>query len=290
MPGRFVQRLHGLSKTEVWLWSDDGERWRVRKVAADEAVSRRLQLQLTKQQRLVDAVDAPVRVPEVLDQGTVDGRFWFDMAFVHGIDAPTYLRRGQADDVIRFTAQLVDYVQWAWAADPWDGGTSTDLFDGLFGRLCAVRRACEDMSPTTFERLALSLERWRGDPVGRTWCHGDLTLENIQVDRNGDLWFFDLLDAPHEHVFQDVAKLHQDLAGSWYRRTHERVSAASLRHVSDAVTRAATALDDRYQQLHPVLVAMCFARILPYAESDADRAAVRRGLEFFVNIIDPEKG
>ena len=71
--------------------------------------------------------------------------------------------------------------------------------------------------------------------IATTFCHGDLTLENMVIDRDGRIWLIDLLDSPLEHHWQDVAKLHQDLTGGWYLRRVAPIARSALDFVSGAV-------------------------------------------------------
>ena len=91
----------------------------------------------------------------------------------------------------------------------------------------------------------------------------------------------DLLDTPYEHYWQDVAKLHQDLAGGWYRRRSAPISQYVLDYMRHRLRETVRALDPRYDQVHAVLMAVVFARILPYVRTDAERAFVSARVRFF---------
>lgn len=281
--------LSGMSGSAVWLVSDDGERWRVRKIAETVECSARLKFQLAKQVELDGRDSAPVRVPKVLDSGYHGDRFWFEMDFVHGIDGPTYLRRAGVDQVRAFTAAIQRYLEWAASTAPAVVGAGRgDLFDGLFDRVCHVQERTRAVPTAAFEQLMMAMARIRMLDIVPSWCHGDLTLENLQVGHDGSIWLFDLLDAPHEHVWQDVAKLHQDLVGGWYRRNHDSISPATLDHIGRRLVETAVSLDERYQLVHHLLIAVCFVRILPYTTEAEDREVAVRGLVHFANLAIKE--
>lgn len=281
--------LSGLSGTAVWLISDDGERWRVRKIADAPERSARLEVQLAKQAELGGHDSAPVSVPKVLESGRHQDRFWFDMEFVQGIDGPTYLRRASVAEVRSFAEGLCRYLEWSASMGPCSAIEGRgSLFDGVFERVCRIQDRTAAIPAESFQQLTMAAARLRALDVAPTWCHGDLTLENLQVDHHGRFWFFDLLDAPHEHVWQDIAKLHQDLSGGWYRRNHQPISPATLDFVGRSVLEAATRLDGRYADAHHLLVALCFARILPYATDGEARDLAVRGLAHFARLAHQE--
>ena len=108
-----VRALSGLSGARVVLMTRDGQRWFVRKAAADQAGSARLRRQLAKQLAFGHALDGAVRVPRVLDQGELDGRFYFDMEFVRGMDGVSYLRRASYAEVVTMAVFLVAVLRKA---------------------------------------------------------------------------------------------------------------------------------------------------------------------------------
>src|SRR5690606_30619799 len=107
------------------------------------------------------------------------------------------------------------------------------------------------------------------------------TLENMVVDARGELWMLDFLDAPFEHYWQDLAKLHQDLDGGWYLRAHAPISRCVLEYISHQVRQAAMLLDERYSAMHAVLLAFTFVRILPYVKTEEEQQFVIQRIEHF---------
>jgi aminoglycoside phosphotransferase len=263
--------LSGLSAAQIYLASRDDHTWFVRKVATDPSGSERLQHQARKQQR-AGALDVPLRVPRVLDEGTVDGRYFFDMEFVRGQDGASHLRRASLDDVRRFASVLCAHIDSAANHPPIiDVPALVDPFSALFARVTdAHNKTNGALSDDVLGRLMLGLDRIRRmGPVKPTLCHGDMTLENLVVTESGQVYAIDLLDGPAEHWWFDVAKLHQDLDGGWYQR-HEDTRALPLsvvRYVSGAVQATATRHTPQWHTLHNVFLATTFVRILPYTRT-----------------------
>lgn len=282
--------LSGLSGAEIWLLTRDGRHWFVRKAARDPGRSERLRRQADKQRRFEGLMNGLVRTPRIIGEGEVDGRYTFDMEFIRGTDAATYLRGASLDEVRRLGDRLASYVEAAAACPPLTGidapaTQSRTLFEATYSKVCEVQRKTR-LADQVLARLLLSLDRLRRlDHLSPTLCHGDLTLENIVVAEGGDLYLLDFLDPPYEHYFQDVAKLHQDLAGGWYLLREPSIAQCVLDHLSRKLVTVTTRLDPTYAEVHPVLLALTFVRILPYTRGDEEVRFIEKRIEHFSRML-----
>jgi aminoglycoside phosphotransferase (APT) family kinase protein len=283
-----VRTLAGLSGANVVLMTRDGRHWFVRKAARDPAGSARLRRQLAKQLAFGQALDGGVRVPPILDQGEYEGRFYFDMEFVRGTDGIGYLRRANYAEVAGLADRLCGYLTEIADRAPAPGGAPS-LFDALYSKLCDVHRKTP-LPGDTLAQLFLGLERLRAVSanLAPTMCHGDLTLENLVVDERGVVWLLDFLDAPFEHWWQDVAKLHQDLEGGWYLLGRPPIARCVLDFLSRRLCDAAIAREPGYAQVHAILLACTFVRILPYARTPEELQFVKARVEHFASMSSDE--
>lgn len=284
-----ARALSGLSGARVVLMTRDGRRWFVRKAARDPAGSARLRRQLDKQLAFGQALGGAVRVPPVLGQGEIDGRFYFDMEFVRGLDGISYLRRASYGEVVAVADRLCGYLDEIATRAP-AGTTGPSLFDALYTKLCDVHRQTDEPGGETLARLFLALDRLRAlsADLGPTMCHGDLTLENLVVDEHGAFWLLDFLDAPFEHWWQDVAKLHQDLDGGWYLLSQPAIARCVLDYLSRRLLAAASRRAPMYTQVHAVLLACTFVRILPYARTAREWQFVKARVDHYARASSEE--
>jgi aminoglycoside phosphotransferase len=255
--------LPGLSGAKVYLVTYDKRRWFVRKAAKSPDGSDRLRQQIDKQRKFGAAVSGILKIPAILDEGEHDGRYYADMEFIHGLDGVGFLRAAAYRDIIHFADRLCAYLEAAAGLSPVvakEGG----LYDSLQKRIHLVQRKSDGARPDVFDRLSRCIEPLRGFDPPATLCHGDLTLQNLIIDDSGDVWALDLLDSPFEHYWLDVAKLHQDLSGDWYRLHQSRIGLGVVQYVGRRVMSAALRMDGAYGCVHNALVACHFARILPY--------------------------
>jgi aminoglycoside phosphotransferase (APT) family kinase protein len=277
-----VRKLSGLSGAMVFLITKDGRHWFVRKVAQSPESSPRLRGQARKQQAFFGQMHEFVSTPRIVEEGDVGGRFYFDMEFVRGPDGTSYLTRAPYDEVTRFTDRLCEYLAAASERAPLADAVHGSLFDALYAKLCEVQAKTGLISPDNLTRLFLALDRVRRlGELPRTLCHGDLTLQNMVVGPDGKIWVLDLLDSPFEHYWQDVAKLHQDLSGGWYLLERPPMAQCVLDFVGRRLLAAATRLRPEYAELHDLLVASTFVRILPYARTPAETQFVTERITYF---------
>lgn len=284
-----IRPLAGLSGARVLLMTKDGRRWFVRKISRQPEHNDRLRGQIAKQLVFARTLGEVVHTPAVLEEGTLDGCAYFDMEFIRGSDGVSYLRRADNAAVVALADRFARYIE-AVAAQPLSDASTATLFDALYRKLCDVQRRAPVLDDATLARLFTGLERVRdvGDGLARTLCHGDLTLENVVIDDRGEIWMLDLLDAPFEHYWQDLAKLHQDLEGGWYLLGQAPISRYVLDYVSRRVSATAAQLEPGYAHVHAILLAFTFVRILPYTRSERERAFVKQRVEHFARIAHGE--
>jgi len=271
-----------ISQAQVFILTKDRQRWFVRKVARNPGASGRLRAQACKQAAFAACIGDIIKTPRIVDEGEVDGRYYFDMDFVRGPDGASFLRSAPFTEVARFADRLCEYLELAARSAAIGPATKTTSFEALFARICQIQQRTGALSDHVAARLLLALDRLRTDgPAVPSLCHGDLTLENIIVD-DGTIWVVDLLDPPFEHWWNDVAKLHQDLSGGWFLRRKPAVAFSVTQYVSARLLDCAVARSPAYAALHAVLVACNFVRILPYVETAEERQFVLDRIAHFV--------
>lgn len=283
-----VRMLSGLSGASVYLLTKDGRHWIVRKGSVRPEGNDRLRRQAEKQRRWSEHRDAPLKTPRILDEGEIDGRYYFDMEAIRGIDGATFLRTAEYGAIAEFADRLTAHLRIASNTEPLCNPNGGDaFFQALFARVCAVCETTKSVEAKHLSAVFLGLERLRSiGAVAATLCHGDLTLENVVVDPAGEVWALDLLDSPFEHFWQDVAKLHQDLDGGWYLRHRPPIARCVTEFVSRRLLAETESLTPGYRRLHGVLMACTFIRILPYVRDEASSRFVHERIAHYADAAD----
>ena len=277
------RELPGFSGAQIFVASHDGKTWFVRKAAGAPATSLRVRAQAEKQRAWALQRDQVFRTPSILDDGEVDGLYWFDMELVRGVDAATHLREASFPEVRQFAEQMCAHLRWSSGAPPLRQGGS-NAFMALQERVLRARQISSSslIASSSFDLILqkLNILQTRG-AVPPTLCHGDLTLENMLVDESGKIYVVDLLDSPFEHWWLDIAKTHQDLAAGWYLRRQSAIAPSVTQYVSARMLQTAGEIDAGYAQIHVLLIACTLLRVFPYAQNDTDRRFLAERIDHF---------
>ena len=278
--------LRGFSGALVCLVRQtDG--WFVRKAAASLQQNDRLKRQALRQTVLRRRLEDVARVPDIFSDGYAEGLYFFDMQFIAGFDAATYVSRSAFCEAQAFCGRIENILTFA-SRTPSDFSTesfswsrrSREKHDEIQARL--RKSVPEEILTSALRALTLPDECLRP-----TLCHGDLTLENIIVDRSGELWLIDANETVVEHFWMDVSKLFQDLEGQWFLRRGTAIGIGRRMWLLDRIRSHVNALAPGYADCHNALMALTFARILPYALSKLDQEVVLSRIRYFLSQSQP---
>ncbi|MFC3580151.1 aminoglycoside phosphotransferase family protein [Sphingomonas hylomeconis] len=277
---RSILPLSGFSGALIALIRDDAGRQFVRKVAEQPGNSERLRRQATRQGDLERWLDGVARVPAIDRDGVADDCYWFDMSFAPGRDGVTFLfdaSRAQQRAFITKVHGVVERLASLGVSD-----ATVDVAAAAKHKIDEIKTRLGTADHATLDRLEL---HFRSAPTAlpATVAHGDLTLENIIVAGDGSITLIDTIDSPFDHYWNDLAKLFQDLEGRWFQHRGKRLPIALSWDLRQQLFAAARAMDPGYASHHYLMLALVFARILPYAKSAADTAFVEHRLATFLD-------
>ncbi|MCF0239092.1 MAG: aminoglycoside phosphotransferase family protein [Streptococcus gallolyticus] len=250
----------------------DGSRYFVRKTSASENYNSRLEKQMRKQARFQDdCLNAPV----VIRNGYENGLFFFDMEYIKGETAVEYLRKHSPNYTEKFVHKLIESV--------FEKEAIKDVrVDSVFkDKIMALRNTIHednDVIRRAFD--VLDSTDWSG--VKKSQCHGDLTLENIIVRDNGDVYLLDFLDSFYDSYIIDAGKMLQDAIGKWSFRDDCGLA--------DTHTIYKRAVIEEMQNKKEMDIAMRVAllhllRIIPYSHTVQDRDFVINSIKMNLELL-----
>ncbi len=266
--------LTGHSGAGLLLMSDHGRQF-VRKQAGSEKQNPRLRLQCEKLQQ---AHTQGVPCPAVYRSGEDGGLFSFDMEYIPADSVAHALLAGRDLDWTTIVPPLFALV------DRYRQTSQGTIPEAAFlTKLDSIAAACalNDTLTPCLDRIEgiiaqLKNRAWGGIPLSD--CHGDLTLENILMRRDGQIVFIDF-DVPEQSSWWlDLTKLFQDLHGHWCARHMILRAPESPESLTAhlALSRAAARLEPLLYRLIPKgqeriwpLVAFHLLRTIPYANDRA---------------------
>ena len=251
-----------------------GGRNMVRKMAGRPEQNDRLRQQCEKQ----DAFRHEwILTPRVFGCGYVDGLYYFDMDYVPGISLAALITQEMDIPFGLLSGFCEKWLEYA------GGPTSVTVPPQAFtDNLAAIAERCQANGVVAelindIHAIVACMSRLSWPSAPRTICHGDLTLENILIGKDGRFYLIDF-DTPNIlSAWMDFGKLYQDLLGYWCIRSIAMTAPRSLRlnNAIQALFRLRAEVDrvltDRMPdmaQILPQLAAFNLLRALPYCRDD----------------------
>lgn len=210
----FIRNLTGHSGCDISLYSNNGSMF-VRKKSKDIEYNKRLKLQYIKQLKFEKE---NFSVPKILSRGVdSEGIFFFDMEFINGQSLSNYFSLIKMNEIPR----IIDFL---FKNLPIENSNITgnshkiisnkiiELDNSLSVKTSNVRSAIDRLKEYNFSNI----------PEGE--CHGDLTLENIMISKENEIYLIDFLDSFFNSWVIDIAKILQDVHLLWSYR-HRKIDA-----------------------------------------------------------------
>jgi aminoglycoside phosphotransferase (APT) family kinase protein len=277
--------LSGFSGAQVAALRTPAGSLFVRKAGCNASTSSMLKRQAERQRWLKTAVAGAAEVPDVLAEGYVEEHYFYDMPFIASRDAVSFLAQASFDDLKSFSERVETLLATLSGAKPEPGALRPPTKQAVLGKLDEIlARTCGRFTRVIepLYEAACAIESFAGaNAGGATAAHGDLTLENILIGARGQLWLIDTIDSPFDHYWVDWSKLFQDCEGRWHMHRGRPVAVSVTWWLRNRWMAAAARLASDYPARHYLLLALTFARILPYARSESDVAYVTDRVEAF---------
>ncbi|MCM1326116.1 MAG: phosphotransferase [Bacteroidales bacterium] len=206
-----VTNLGGHSGCKILLCETDDEKLFVRKIAGDMNYNSRLKQQAEKQKAFHSEF---VKTPKIFGSGYVGEVYYFDMEYISGITLAEYMKSIQIGKIRGLVDSIVKSVIST-------GDSSCVVKTKVFkNKIASLKETLKD-NASIKEALGL-LEKHSWSKFKQTFCHGDLTLENIIV-KDGQLYYIDFLDSFYDSWIMDISTLMQDVQTMWaYRFEKEK--------------------------------------------------------------------
>lgn len=211
--------LGGHSGCTILLMEDESGKAFVRKFSSDLNYNKRLEYQCDKQ---AEFVSNKIKAPKVLDRGyTEDGLFYFDMEYIQGITLAEYMKYMDVSKVHGLVDNIVCNIVGS-------SNTSNSEAGYVFSKkILSLKKTTAQFKNSLLNEALDELTIYDWSRFGETFCHGDLTLENIIV-HNNELYIIDFLDSFYNSWILDIGKLMQDVQALWSYRNDKTVNTNTL--------------------------------------------------------------
>ena len=213
-----ITDLGGHSGCSILLCETEDNLVFVRKISGSIGYNERLESQAKKQSEFRSEF---VKAPRIISTGYKDGLFYFDMEYIAGITLAKYMNtiqigrvRGLVDSIVRsIVASRNGQLE-----------AKEDIFKKKIKSLTDNLKRNENK---TISRALKLLNNHNWSRFTRTFCHGDLTLENVIV-KDGQLYYIDFLDSFYDSWLMDISTLMQDVQTMWSYRFNEEQNINTL--------------------------------------------------------------
>ncbi len=241
-----------------------------KEIAADSAEARvKLVVEIEKTEILRKYAEPNLyRVPCILNRNST----WYDRTFIIGATLEDHLLGKSAKEVESW-AHRIQQVLVHWRTLPLPARHEPQVFvrylDALWDK--AVRTMSPGKLMNQYRELVHQLRSQLYPIPAAGFCHGDLALDNLLVDPDGQLWIIDPLYNVYETSFWDIGKLLQSTMANWMALRQGRLEdpPASLQNWADALLN-----EDRKTGLFFALVVLL--RIVRHAPGPDQKEALMK--------------
>lgn len=280
---RIINELSGYSGCKVLLCqADDDSSMFVRKISSSAEYNKRLLAQAQKQEVFLNDSQAPFRVPRIINHGELDGIYFFDMEYINGQTLINHIPNSiESDSHINSLSSIIDFF----SEKKQSNHLKWSLFHDTLDKLNSVVNSVQFDSQIVNRMFSFLISKRNDFDQISTFCHGDLTLENIIVSDTGEYVLYDFLDNFSNHFWFDIAKIYQDLEGGWYNLKNNKliISPIKLNTFGERLKKELNTVYPNYFEVHYFLLSLCFMRIVPYATDSKLRTQILSRVNFFTD-------
>ena len=213
-----IKNLSGHSGCIVSLVKENNNIY-VKKISSDIDYNFRLKKQCRKQSNFIAQYN--VYAPQVFNCGYENNLYYFDMEFINGRTMAEYTSEISI-------AEIPSFIECLFKCLYYEDYKLDNQANYVFGEKISQLELKLKDKPFLEEAFQI-LKVFAWQQVYKSFCHGDLTLENILITPDKKLYLIDFLDSFYNSWMIDIAKLLQDLELKWSFRNMQVSSNRELR-------------------------------------------------------------
>tara|TARA_Y100000356_G_C11255790_1_gene290063 strand:- start:1377 stop:2159 length:783 start_codon:yes stop_codon:yes gene_type:complete len=247
---KILRNIRGNSGCSLSLIKDPELDVIVRKQSPNIKYNPRLHSQHEKQKNFYSNC---LLTPQIYRSGFLDGLYYFDMEYIIGTKFSDYIHQNSIQNTFNHVSIILDFIK------------SNNTIDYIKNS-----RLVEDKIKNTLDKIkdsSISLTNFKPlNDFSLSYCHGDLTFENIIVNSRGELYLIDFLDSFINTRLIDYSKLLQDLLFMWSWRNDCNKPYTKLVLLQEFLEKNISVSDYKHSY-H--LMKVNLLRILPYVKQDS---------------------
>lgn len=256
----------------------------VRKYSKSRDFNPRLIRQMEKQEYLFHRDKrSDYLVPRVLRAGNERGLFFFDMEYIAGENVFHYAQHRSYADIDRIMRNIFNVVV-DFSREKVSG--RSNIYEGTRQKVESILASVK-LGSRIQENILAKIKGFSHLEFPGSLCHGDFTLENIIVGRNGSIYLIDMLDNYYDSYWFDLGKLHQDfeMNGSLNSVFGLSKPFSKIKFMCEKLTAFCAEFAPDYLKAHHLVMMLVFLRILPYAKDEGKFNRILERVLFHVKYI-----
>jgi len=260
---KFIKNLIGFSGCEIKLYSTGNNNLFVRKISSSKGYNHRLKKQMEKQIFFFNNLSKnKITTPKVLGCGFRKGLFFFDMEYIIGLNLIDKISSATNVELEEISKTILEIISLEKSNKLGEVVALSDKFSDKLNELSTKIPKNQIKLLTQLKQKCKILPE-----VETTFCHGDLTLENILYDESSKKYYLiDFLDNFADHYWFDIAKLFQDIEAEWYVFRNPNIDRNSMGiKINFIKQKILKFLKLDYLPFHSIFMAITLFRIVPYA-------------------------
>tara|TARA_Y100001973_G_C5187656_1_gene328914 strand:- start:13 stop:810 length:798 start_codon:yes stop_codon:yes gene_type:complete len=256
----FIKKLQGHSGCEVVLLRRNNDELIVRKVSPSKDYDKRLNNQRIKQENFKSHF---FKAPHIYQNGVINKREYFDMEFINGQTYNSFIEHADQKTAFELYKKIFDFVD----------------------KNNYINESIENQVLSKIENMNIGSEHnickdycldFDWSKINKSYCHGDLTFENIIVS-NSEIYFIDFLDSFVDSKIVDYSKILQDVILGWSWRQKKSKPYIKLicmyEHMIENISSSEFEASKR-------MLVLNMLRILPYSTNIQTTELVNQNLQF----------
>jgi len=271
-----VADFKGFSGCKIELYSNE-ESYFVRKTSASNLYNERLKKQVLKQKYFFENMaNERISAPKVLREGFIGSLFFFDMEYIQGIKLIDYIAESNMEDLLEISNDF--YMILTIMKQSVKEKIIDDFTFKINQKINDIESGIVSKNNLISQKIIIDLKNLLSQikipkNVNQTFCHGDLTMENIIYDKETKKYYLiDFLDNFIDHYWFDITTLFQDIEGQWYKFRDPSINLSNLlpkmNFINNFLNDTFLNEEGTYKKYHNLFLALKFARILPYAKEN----------------------
>lgn len=268
-----IIKLKGSSGVDILFYTNNRGIKVVRKKTNKKEQIDRLRIQFEKHKFLLNHKNYLFNIPEILNHGFDGQLFFYEYRFIEGSTMTQAFIDKSNKQLSKLMGDLLLITQYFSKQNEFYEVSRIDK---------ELKEILHEKIISNSDHLVLNLKEKFLDileklnlPFKKTMYHGDLTFENIIVDKKNKIWLIDCIGTFYPHYWFDLSTLFQDIEGEWSHIKHGvKLNKEKVEYFTNYLKKNIATFDKEYLKNHNFLMALKFLRTLPYLKNSSKKMRV----------------